>query len=54
MSAIERMPDAADDRPPPATIAPTAIPPGPPAAPPAISPMDFAERTMEPGRDMPK
>ncbi len=52
--AAELMPEAADDRPAPATIAPTTMPPGPPVAPPAISPMDFAERTIDPGRFMPK
>ena len=54
MSAMERMPLAAADSPAPAAIAPTAIPPGPPAAPPAINPMVRADRTIEPGKFIPK
>ena len=53
IEAAELMPLAAADSPALAATAPTAIPPGPPAAP-AISPIVFAERTIDAGRFMPK
>ena len=38
----------------PATAATPAPPGPPPIAPPTVVPIDFAERTIEPGSDMPK
>ena len=54
MEAAELTAPVTADRPAPAASAPAAMPAGPPAAPPAIRPTDFIDRTIDPGRDIPK